>query len=1021
MKNLFYLIFLSICCYGQAQTFTTNPAFPIADQPLTLTIDVSSVPSLADESALWLWAWLPECASDCDAPTNVNPATSAQSAAKFSATGNPDIFTLTFTPTTFFNKPADQITRIGFKVKADDWGNGQSPENLFIDISTGELEVSFSEPSDEYFFVDPSSTINIVALSSASADLELKINNVVVESLTGTELSYTHNVVESGTIEATVTASVGGDVATDKFYFIVRQATENAATPASIIKGINYDADPSKVTLSLEAPGKTSVYVIGEFNNWMPSTNYRMKQDGELFWLEISGLNSGQEYAFQYLVDEEIIVGDPYADKILDPNNDPFIPAATYPALKTYPDGASGNVSVLQTGQTPYNWQITNFVKPAKEDLVIYELLVRDFDKEQNYQSIIDRLDYLQGLGVNAIELMPVMEFSGNLSWGYNPSYFFAPDKYYGSKNDLKAFIDECHSRGIAVILDMVLNHTHEDNPLAQLYWNESTFKPAADNPWLNVTPRHPFNVFYDFNHESAYTQNFVDTVNHYWLNEYKFDGYRFDLTKGFTQDFTEGSDVGAWSAYNQTRIDLLKRMTDAIWAHHPEAYVIFEHLADNSEEKVLADYGIMLWGNMNHNFNQNTLGFSDNSSIDWSYYKTRNWQEPNLIAYMESHDEERLVYRNISFGNSIPGSYNTKDLDIALERVKAASAVYYAIGGPKMIWQFGELGYDKSIELNGRTGEKPIPWADGGLGYDEDQERLKLYDVTAELVKLKKSYPIFSDNVTTINESEALVKQVVLKSDPFVSNPGSTDEMNLLVVANFNLSAKDITISFPHTGSWYSYFAMGDELVVDATSKTLQLQPGEFRIYTDVKLPEVAAELTDFVQPIAPTGLSANMSGNEVVLNWEDNSAIETNYQVWRSAGAGFELVTTLGADVSTYTDKNVSGLTAYTYKVTAKNAHYTSDSGEATITTSEFITGIKDGHTDKLNVYPIPAKDYLKFEGMPGSTTFEIRNLAGQSILAGNVNGHLDISTLPKGIYVLTVRNSTDLQKIKFVKADQ
>ncbi|MBL6449098.1 T9SS type A sorting domain-containing protein [Fulvivirga sp. 29W222] len=1004
-----------------AQTFTTNPAFPTADQPLTLTVDVSSVPSLADESAIWLWAWLPDCSSSCDAPTNVNPATSAQSAARFSSTADPDVFTLTFTPTTFFNKPADQIARIGFKVKADDWGNGQSPENLFIDISTGELEVSFSEPSDEYFFVDAGSVINIVALSSVSADLELKINNVVVETLTGTVLNYGHNVVESGTIEATVTASIGGEIATDKFYFIVRQATESATMPAGIIKGINYDADLSKVTLCLEAPGKSSVYVIGEFNNWIPSTTYQMKQDGELFWLEINGLNSGQEYAFQYFIDEEIIVGDPYADKILDPNNDPFVPTVTYPGLKTYPNGASGNVSVLQTSQVPYNWQITNFQQPAKEDLVIYELLVRDFDQEQNYQSIINRLDYLQGLGVNAIELMPIMEFSGNLSWGYNPSYFFAPDKYYGTKNDLKSFIDECHSRGIAVILDMVLNHTHEDNPLAQLYWNQSTYKPAVDNPWLNVTPRHPFNVFYDFNHESLYTQNFVDTVNHYWLHEYKFDGYRFDLTKGFTQDFTEGSDVGAWSAYNQKRIDLLKRMADAIWSHSPEAYVIFEHLADNSEEKVLADHGIMLWGNMNHNFNQNTLGFSDGSAIDWSYYKTRNWQEPNLIAYMESHDEERLVYRNISYGNSIPGSYNTKELDIALERVKATSAVYYAIGGPKMIWQFGELGYDKSIELNGRTGEKPIPWADGGLGYNEDHERLKLYDVTAELVKLKTSYPIFSNSITTINESEPLVKQVTLKTDPFVSNPGSVDEMNLLVVANFNLTAKDIAVSFPHTGNWYSYFANGDELGVEASPKVLQLQPGEFRIYTDIKLPAVAAELTDFVQPIAPTGLSAKVTGNEIELNWKDNSSIETNYQVWRSTGEGFELITTVNSNVSSYIDQSVEELTTYTYKVTAKNAHYTSDSEETTVTTTEFVTGINGGVSEALKVYPVPAKDYLKIDGIRGNSTYEILNLAGKSILAGNVNGYVDVSTLPKGVYVLTIKNSKDLHKIKFIKAGQ
>ncbi len=155
------------------------------------------------------------------------------------------------------------------------------------------------------------------------------------------------------------------------------------------------------------------------------------------------------------------------------------------------------------------------------------------------------------------------MEFSGNLSWGYNPIYHTAVDKYYGTANKLKQFIDLCHQNGIAVILDMVLNHADNLSPLAMLWWDDIQNRPAQNNPYLNPVARHPFNVFNDFNHESNATKYFVDRVNEYWLKQFKFDGFRFDLSKGFTQNFP--IDVGQWSQYDQSRINILTRMADKI------------------------------------------------------------------------------------------------------------------------------------------------------------------------------------------------------------------------------------------------------------------------------------------------------------------------------------------------------------------------------------------------------------------------------------------------------------------------
>ena len=319
--------------------------------------------------------------------------------------------------------------------------------------------------------------------------------------------------------------------------FVVRPAVVTAALPAGAKDGITYLNGGTSVILNLTAPNKQFVYAIGEFNNWQtPTSSYMNKTpDGNRWWVQINGLTPGREYAYQYLVDGTLRVADPYCEKILDPNDDRFIPAVTYPNLKPYPTGqTTGIVSVLQTNQTPYVWTATSFQRPARTKMVAYELLLRDFIARHDYQTLRDTLNYLSRLGVNAISLMPINEFDGNDNWGYSPDFYFAPDKYYGTKLALKQFIDECHRRGIAVILDMVLNHSTGQSPMVQLY-QDASGNPAANNPWFNQTATHPYNVYNDLNHESTFTRYFSKQVMSFWLQEYHIDGYRFDLAGGFT------------------------------------------------------------------------------------------------------------------------------------------------------------------------------------------------------------------------------------------------------------------------------------------------------------------------------------------------------------------------------------------------------------------------------------------------------------------------------------------------------
>lgn len=845
---------------GLSQIVTTDPVLPQPDKPVTITVDVSGT-SLAGfawnntSNPVYLWAWLKNTGTaDVDAPTNVNPATSAQDGAKCTRIStNPDKYQITITPTTFFNKPANQITKIGIKLKSRNWSdNKQTDNDRFFDVSQG-LTLIFSQPTSPFVFVNSGDNLPITAYTSIAADITLKVNGVVVSSAAqSTSISFTRSVSESsGTVVVTCDATAAGQTKSTSFSYTVRAAVVDQVRPTGIVDGINYSSDATKVTMSLWAPGKSSVYVIGDFSNWEVSASNQMKRDGEHFWLEVTGLTPGQEYGFQYLVGESLLMADPYADRVLDPD-DAGIPAGSYPGLKPYPAKALrdswyfNRVAVLQTNQTLYAWKINNFQKPPKEKLVIYELLIRDFmgSDARTYQRVADTLSYLKRLGVNAIELMPVTEFNGNDSWGYNPTFMFAPDKYYGPRQQFKALVDKCHELGIAVIMDLVMNHHDLPNPYVMMDFDFTAMAPTANNKWFNVKATHPFSVFYDMNHESAYTRKYLDSVNYYWLHEYRIDGYRYDLSKGFTQK-NNPDNVSAWGAYDASRIAILKRMANRIWSHTPDAYVILEHFADNVEEKELAEYrsgegkGMMLWANHNSSYNQNTMGYASNSDFSGIYYGNRGWSVPGAVGYMESHDEERLMYKNVQFGNSTP-DYTAKNVSIGLSRMEAANVLFLTVPGPKMIWQFGELGYDFSINTcadgsvnsSCRISAKQVKWT-----YKQEGLRKGLYTHIADLTRLRRTYPLFTQGTATFSDGGSLLKQIAIKGNPYNGSPSTPDQMNAVVVANFDVVKQVASVAFPHAGTWYDYYGGGASVTINSLSFSQELLPGQYRLYTDVKI----------------------------------------------------------------------------------------------------------------------------------------------------------------------------------------
>ncbi len=820
----------------EAQVVTSVPVYPIDTDSVTIIFDATkgngglnnvAPPIYAHTGVITNLSTGPSDWKYVVADWNVNT-----DKAKMTPLGN-NLYKLRILPTirSYYGVPAAEvIKKMAFVFRNSDGskeGKNSDGSDIFIDVYPNQLSVNLIAPTNKNLFLYQNDPIAISALSPAATGLSISVNGTVVKSVTGQSIMDTILADNFGSnwmkqwVKITA-AGTSGSVA-DSFAYTVIPAPTVAAVPAGVTDGINY-LSPTSVVLSLYAPGKLNAFAIGDFSAWQPGESYYMKKspDGSRFWVQIDNLVPKQEYIFQYLVEGSIRIGDPYADKVSDPD-DKYIAPQTYPNLKPYPTGlTTGVATYLQTDQDAYVWNTTPFSPPKVTDMVVYELLIRDFIGDHDYPTLTDTLDYLKNLGVNVIELMPVMEFEGNSSWGYNPDYLFAVDKYYGTKNGLKHFIEEAHMRGMAVVLDIVCNHQFGNSPLVKLYWDGQNQRPATNSPWFNPVPKHPYNVGYDLNHESPQTRSYVKRLLRYWLTEFHADGFRFDLSKGFTQKDSYPNNVSLWGQYDASRIAILDDYQSEVRAVNPNAYFILEHFADNSEETVLSSHGMILWGNVNYNYSEGAMGFNTQGKSDFSSvsYKNRGWASPNLVGYMESHDEERVSYRDIAYGAATAG-YNIKDTTTSLKRIELAATFFLTVPGPKMIWEFGEVGYDYSIESGGgRLAPKPIRW-----NYMDDWRRRYTHNIFASLAELKKTLPVFEtkDFMTDFNPS---TKRLWLRDT----------SMDATVLGNFDIKAAQVTPAFTKTGRWYEFFT-GDSLDVADVNKALAFAAGEYRLYTTRRL----------------------------------------------------------------------------------------------------------------------------------------------------------------------------------------
>ena len=795
----------------------------------------------------------------------------------------PNQYKLDITPSiqAFYGVASGSITKLNVVVR-NAAGNAQTAD---LTLNVGSFDLSLTAPAENSTTILTGTSTQVQASNTGGlASYALRNpSGLLLDSVASAETySFQISTPENG--RYTLTGRRNGVAITKRFDLILGQVPENLAMPAGMQDGVNYPTNfTDRITLVLNAPGKDFVYVAGNFNNWKPGPAFVMKKDpgSGKFWFELTGLTPGAWYAFQYWVCDNspgtnspkvVKTADPFSNLVLSPFDDPeIVSLGVYPGLPVYATIAAGQereVTAVQTGPTAfwnYNW--TSLTKPNttlnRKDLVIYEVLVRDFDSRRTYQDLIDKIDYFKNLKINAIQLMPVMEFEGNMSWGYNPVYHMAPDKRYGSPSKLKEFIDLCHQNGIAVILDIALNHVFGRSPLERMWmvdtdgdgWSNGI---SPDNPYCNVVPLHTLNVGADLNHfrePENLTNTYVQRTIREWIENYRIDGFRWDLTQGFT-NACSANDANCTGSNQPDRITKLKWYADQQWAIDPNFYVIFEHWAFG-EIPEYRNYrlsenpakGIMCWQRGDAEaaalLKGNLTGLSP-----WAEATTS-----RLQANMESHDEERIMFKATNEAGQTNGN-----LSKALARMPALGSIFFLVPGPKMIWHFAELGWNLtqntcnngSVNNNCRLDTKPQPqWTQNWLNVPE---RKRIYDAWSTLIGLRTQENVFETGQFAFNLTVAGRPRL----DVWTSTQPSSSLSYVMVHANFSNNPATFQAFFPFAGTWYNLVDNTPLNVVNTTMDITLPADGGYVVYGNQPNPQVSVEKStlgtlkmDIVNPV--------------------------------------------------------------------------------------------------------------------------------------------------------------------------
>ncbi len=632
------------------------------------------------------------------------------------------------------------VFRTGDKSKE---GKTKAGGDIFVDIYPDGYQLLLTTDAPG-IIVTEATTVNLTAATTEASEITISVNGTILAQASGkTEMTASYKISSIGSYTFTATASANGQVLSKSTTISYPGNSEAGTYPGGVPQmGAVKNADGT-VTFCLAAPGKQSVILVPSWDNYSVLDKNIMKYQDyngqRYFFTTVSGLSDNEWYPYYYIVDGLTKVGDPYARLVLDNYSDKWLDNSLWPDMPKYPyDDFDDTMLAVYHGSIDTNYKFSDFTIPDHRNLVIYEMLFRDFTGTEGaanangtIRDAIEKIPYLKALGVNAVELMPVMEFNGNNSWGYNTNFYMAPDKAYGSPNDLKDFIELCHVNGMAVILDIVFNQSDGLHPWYQMY-------PISSNPFYNEKAPHDYSVLNDWKQENPILRQYWKDVITYWMTAYNVDGFRFDLVKGLGTSYPSGTE-----AYNASRIAVMKDLHSAITAVKPNGIHINENLAGSQEENEMAADGQLNWANVNNSSCQYVMGWASDSGLGRFLSTSDSRTAFSTVAYAESHDEQRMGYKQIKYGYENDDQTISIKTDAALraKRLQQLAVQLLATPGPKMIWQFGELGDcqttknvdEKGNESGNNTDPKKVLW--NSL---EDPNLKGIHDVYAAMANLR-------------------------------------------------------------------------------------------------------------------------------------------------------------------------------------------------------------------------------------------------------------------------------------------
>ncbi len=532
----------------------------------------------------------------------------------------------------------------------------------------------------------------------------------------------------------------------------------------------------------LFAPYNNIAALKGCFSDW---SEISMQKDKQGYFRAKVELEDGvYQYKFRVQSQSHFLEADEWVDV-----NDPY--------ATNIDDESQNSVIQIKDGKKivdSYAWQHDDKPLPSNDELVLYELYVGGFSggegegkKRGTFKDVIDKLDYLSELGINAVELMPTQEFPGDNSWGYNPRHYFAVESSYGSTADLKHLIDECHNRGMRVLMDCIFNHSDTEAPLTKInfdYWY-SREPSDPDNSW---GPEFDYDK-YDKNLDLKPAWQFVGDIVRFWIEEYHIDGIRFDASKQIGNfEFLSWIAEQARQAVGQKPF-----------------FNTAEYIPENPD---LVGYGKPMDACWHESFYIQALKHICGDELDLEGFKEvidcrqqGYGGTTTVINYIACHDHQYTLAEL--------GDRKISD-KAAFKRAKLGAVLLMTAVGVPLVWmgnEFGEYNPDEEIKIDWTL-----------LKNDLNKNLLDYYQ---GLIALRKeNHALRTDNIDFFYEDA--------ESKVLAYTRWNDEGSRVAVIINFSDNfLKDYTIDhFPQSGTWHEWTNNYD---VEAKKEKLTIDIGEF------------------------------------------------------------------------------------------------------------------------------------------------------------------------------------------------